>query len=273
MPQAGVDAVKHSRTSACVLSPLDPPPVEVVNADGRADFVLVCEHAGTIVPKRLADLGLAAADMLRHIAYDIGAEGVARALAAQLEAPLFVQPFSRLVVDCNRPFDAPDCIPEVSDGTTVPGNQRLSERDRRQRYAEIHEPFHREVALLLDRRAAEGSPTTLVAVHSFTPRLAGGPERPWQLGVLSNRDASFAKRFLAAFQGRNPAAMLAHNEPYLVDDMSDFTIPVHGEARGLPHLLLEIRNDLIGDAEGQHAWAALIAETLIDTKAREPVND
>lgn len=273
MLQSGVDVVQHSLTSASIFSPLDPPPVEVVNPNGRADFVLVCEHAGTVIPKRLAGLGLPAAEMLRHIAYDIGAEGVARVLAAQLDAPLFVQPFSRLVVDCNRPFDAPDCIPEVSDGTVVPGNQRLSEHDRRQRYAQIHEPFHREVALLLDRRAAEGSPTILVAVHSFTPRLAGGPERPWQLGVLSNRDASFAKRFLAVFQGRNPAAMSAHNEPYLVDDISDFTIPVHGEARGLPHLLLEIRNDLIGEAEGQHAWAALIAETLIETKAREPVND
>ncbi|RXH31893.1 N-formylglutamate amidohydrolase [Bradyrhizobium nanningense] len=255
-----------------MLSWSDPAPIEIVNAGGRADLVLVCEHAGTAIPKQLADLGLSAGERRRHIAYDIGAEAVARLLAAQLDAQLFLQPYSRLVVDCNRPFNAPDCIPEVSDGTLVPGNFRISERDRHQRYAEIHAPFHREVTLLLDRRAAEGLPTTLVAVHSFTPRLARGPERPWQLGVLSNRDASFAERFLATFQGRNPTTISAHNEPYLVDDIGDYTIPVHGEARGLPHLLLEIRNDLIGDAEGQRRWAALIAETLIDTKAKDPIN-
>lgn len=255
-------------TSESVLTALDPPPVQAVNAEGRADFVLVCEHAGAAIPRQLGDLGLPAAEMHRHIAFDIGAEGVARALAAQLDAPLLLQPYSRLVVDCNRPFSASDCIPEVIDGTCVPGNLRLSERDRRQRYAEIHEPFHREVTRLLDRRAAEGSPTMLVAVHSFTPRLVGGPERPWQLGVLSNRDASFAKLFLVGFQRLNPTTTSAHNEPYLVDDMGDYTIPVHGEGRGLPHLLLEIRNDLIGNAEGQRRWAALIAEALIDTKGQ-----
>lgn len=255
-----------------MLTGLDPPPVQVVNAEGRADFVLVCEHAGAAIPRQFAELGLPAAEMHRHIAYDIGAEGVARALAAQLDAPLLLQPYSRLVIDCNRPFSASDCIPEVSDGTIVPGNLRLSERDRRQRYAEIHEPFHREVTRLLDRRAEEGSPTTLVAVHSFTPRLLGGPERPWELGVLSNRDASFAKLFLAGFQRLNPATMSAHNEPYLVDDVGDYTIPVHGEGRGLPHLLLEIRNDLISDAEGQRRWAALIVEALIDTKAKGAMN-
>ncbi|UPJ54397.1 N-formylglutamate amidohydrolase [Bradyrhizobium sp. 200] len=272
MQQPRVGFLSNSHARAGVLSSPDPAPFEVINADGRADLVLVCEHAGTAIPKQLADLGLPPAELRRHIAYDIGAEGVARLLAAQLDAPLFLQPYSRLVVDCNRPFNAPDCIPEVSDGTLVPGNLGVSELDRRQRYAEIHAPFHREVMLLLDRRAAEGSPTTLVAVHSFTSRLAGGPERPWQLGVLSNRDASLAERFLATFQRRNPTIISAHNEPYLVDDMGDYTIPVHGEARGLPHMLLEIRNDLIGDAEGQRRWAPLIAETLVDLLTKEPIN-
>lgn len=257
--------MQDSKTFASVLSFLDTPPVEILNADGRAAFVLICEHAGSAIPGRLNDLGLPAAEMLRHIAYDIGAADVARLLADKLDATLLLQPYSRLVVDCNRPFRAPDCIPEVSDGTSVPGNLRLSQRDRRQRFAEIHEPFHREVALVLDRRAAADMSTTLVAVHSFTPRLQGGPERPWELGVLSNRDRSFAERFLAAFQRRNPTITSAHNEPYVVDDIGDYTIPVHGEARGLPHVLLEIRNDLIRDAEGQHKWAALIAETLTDT--------
>ncbi|WGS19270.1 MULTISPECIES: N-formylglutamate amidohydrolase [unclassified Bradyrhizobium] len=244
----------------------------MVNADGCAGVVLICEHAGAAIPTKLEDLGLPAAELRRHIAYDIGAEGVARHLADELKAPLILQPYSRLVIDCNRPFDAPDCIPQVSDGTLVPGNLGLSESDRRQRYAEIHEPFHQQVTRLLDRRAGLGLPTTLVAVHSFTPRLAGGVERPWQLGVLSNRDRSFAERFLSAFQERNPTTPSAHNEPYLVDDISDYTIPMHGEARGLPHLLLEIRNDLIGDARGRRLWASLIAETLLDATTKGSTN-
>lgn len=233
--------------------------------------MLVCEHAGTAIPKRLDRLGLPAAELQRHIAYDIGAEGVARQLAEALDAPLFLQRYSRLVIDCNRPFDAADCIPEVSDQTVVPANLRLAERERRQRYIEIHQPFHRELAEFLDRRAATGRPTTLVAVHSFTPRLMNGPERPWNIGVLSNRDRSFAERFLSSFQAGNPTLTSAHNQPYVVDDRSDYTIPVHGEARGLPHLLLEIRNDLIGEAEGQSKWASLIGEALIaaNTQAKE----
>lgn len=246
-----------------LLSPSDPSPVETVNLSGRSGFVLVCEHAGTAIPKRLNGLGLPPAEMQRHIAYDIGAEGVARLLARALDAPLFLQRYSRLVIDCNRPLVAPDCIPAVSDQTIVPANVRLVERERRQRYLEIHQPFHSELAEFLDRRAAVNAPTTLVAVHSFTPRLMTGPDRPWKIGVLSNRDRSFAHRFLDLFQARNRNIPSAHNQPYVVDDKSDYTIPVHGEARGLPHVLLEIRNDLIGDVEGQEEWAALIAESLV----------
>ncbi|RUV27055.1 MULTISPECIES: N-formylglutamate amidohydrolase [unclassified Mesorhizobium] len=254
-----------------VLSPSDPIPVETVNIGGHSGFVLVCEHAGTAIPQRLDGLGLPAAEMQRHIAYDIGAEGVARQLAEVLDAPLFLQRYSRLVVDCNRPFDAPDCIPEVSDETLIPGNLRLAAQERRLRYVEIHQPFHFEVGKFLDRRAADGVPTTLVAVHSFTPRLMNGPERPWKIGVLSNRGRRFAEHFLSVFQARNPTITSAHNQPYVVDDKSDYTIPVHGEARGLPHLLLEIRNDLIGEIEGQRAWASLIAEALVaaNTPAKE----
>jgi predicted N-formylglutamate amidohydrolase len=259
----GISAVLNS-----VLSPRDPQPVEIVNAKGVSPFVLTCEHAGRQIPEGLGDLGVPEADLERHIAWDVGAEGVSRRLSALLDAPLVLQRFSRLVVDCNRPFEAPDLIPVVSDGTPVPGNIRLTELERVQRFEEIHQRFHRTLALLLDRRALEGPPTILVAIHSFTPRLTGGPERPWELGILSNRDRSFAGLFLGEFQARNPRTASAHNEPYVLDDLADYTIPVHGEARGLPHLLLEIRNDLIGDAECQRKWAALVAEALTAANTR-----
>jgi predicted N-formylglutamate amidohydrolase len=261
--------LQPSETPTTLLSQRDPQPVETVCADGRAPFVLTCEHAGRTIPASLGDLGVGQADMDRHIAWDVGAEGLSRRLSALLDAPLVLQRYSRLVVDCNRPFEAQDCFPEQSDGTPVPGNMRLTEPERRRRFNEIHRPFHRALSALLDQRAGLKSPTILVAVHSFTPRLVGGPDRPWHVGALSNRDGSFAERFLAAFRTRNPDAPSAHNEPYVVEDRTDYTIPAHGEARGIPHLLLEIRNDLIADAEGQHDWAARLAEALVAANRTE----
>lgn len=239
----------------------DPDPVEVVGADGASDFLLTCEHAGRRIPAALGDLGIAAAEMERHIAWDIGAEGLARNLAARLDAPLVLQRYSRLVVDCNRPFAAPDCFPEISDGTAVPANRSLVEAERLMRFEAIHRPFHDAVCELLDRRQGEGRPAILVAVHSFTPRFAGR-ERPWHIGVCCNRDGTFAGNFIESFTAANPDLNVAANEPYPINDMSDFTIPVHGEQRKLPHVLLEVRNDLIGDAAGQRRWAELIAAGL-----------
>jgi predicted N-formylglutamate amidohydrolase len=255
--------LQHSNKVTKVLSPRDPEPVELVNAGGASPFVLSCEHAGRAIPESLGDLGVAPQEMERHIAYDVGAEGVSRRLSQMLDAPLVLQRYSRLVVDCNRPFDAPDCMPAVSDGTAVPVNAKLGNAARERRFVEIHQPFHEALASLLDRRTEAGQQSVLVSVHSFTPRLLGGPDRPWELGVLSNRDGSFASRFLAVFKTANPGIVSAHNEPYVVDDVSDYTIPVHGEQRGLPHLLLEIRNDLIADEPGQAHWARLVGETLL----------
>jgi predicted N-formylglutamate amidohydrolase len=167
--------------SAPLSSDRDPAPTEVANPNGGAVLVLTCEHAGRHVPAGLRDLGIPAAEMDRHIAYDIGAEGLARRLADALDAPLVLQRFSRLVVDCNRPFDAPDCFPSVSDGTRVPANEKLSEQERRRRFEEIHQPFHRAVARPLDRRASTATPAILISIHSFTPQLTGGETRPGSL--------------------------------------------------------------------------------------------
>jgi predicted N-formylglutamate amidohydrolase len=262
--------LQPSKTPKTLLSPRDPQPVETVNAGGRSPFVLTCEHAGRAIPESLGDLGgVAQADMDRHIAWDVGAEGLSRQLSALLDAPLVLQRYSRLVVDCNRPFQAPDCFPPESDGTPVPANVGLTEHGRRQRFEEIHQPFHHALAHLLDERTASGPKPVLVAMHSFTPRLAGGPHRPWHLGVLAHRDRRLADRFLQEFQERHPDVPSTYNQPYVVDDLTDYTIPVHGEARGLPHVLLEIRNDLIAESEGQRHWAGLIAGTLTAARRQE----
>lgn len=250
-----------------MLSFRDPAPVEVVNQAGPSVLFLTCEHAGRAVPESLGDLGVAIADMDRHIAYDVGAEGLARRMSAEVDATLVLQRYSRLVVDTNRPFEAQDCFPETSDGTAIPANARLDEPKRRQRFEEIHQPFHDTVSQLLDQRAIRGRSTILVSVHSFTPRLARGSDRPWHLGALSHRDSRFAERFLDMFGQANPGIPIAHNKPYVVSDLSDYTIPVHGEGRGLSHLLLEIRHDLISDARGQSRWSSLVAQALVAAAA------
>ncbi|MGI9463396.1 MAG: N-formylglutamate amidohydrolase, partial [Aestuariivirgaceae bacterium] len=153
------------------LGNADPDPVEVANPDGRSPFVITCEHAGRTTPARLGDLGLDDRHLRRHIAWDIGVEGVGRALAKLLDAPVFFQRYSRLVIDCNRPTWAEDSIPEVSDGTKVPANISLTNEERRARYSHIHEPFHDAVADCIDQRLAQGRTTALIALHSFTPRL------------------------------------------------------------------------------------------------------
>ena len=257
-----------------LLGPDDPAPCVTVNPHGRSRIVLVCEHAGRQVPRRLGDLGLPPAAHQRHIAWDIGAEGVARALSAQLDATLFVQPYSRLVIDCNRAREAPDLIPEVADGTPVPGNAGLDAAQRAERFAAIHQAFHATVAAALDARAAgpAARPTVLVTVHSFTPRLdTEGRDRPMHLGVLFHRDARLGRALIPLVRAARPDLLVAENAPYRCSDLTDYAVPVHGEARGLPHALLEIRNDLIATPEGQAAWAGLLARAL--TAALEALDE
>lgn len=264
-----VEAARLERTPVHIktdetrlLSATDPMPFETLREDGASDFVLVCEHAGTAVPERLNGLGVAPEVFGRHVAVDIGALGVSQRLSERFDAPLIAQPYSRLVVDCNRPFHAQDAIPEVSDAIEIPANRELDDTARRARFAAIHDPFHHCIDRLLEQRRHRGQPTILVAIHSFTPQMSGGAPRPWQMGLLCNRDRRFTQHVLDAFRAANPDRLAEINQPYTVDDLGDYTIPYHGERRGLPHLLIEVRNDLIGDAEGQALWADLISDAM-----------
>lgn len=241
----------------------DPEPVEQVNVAARSDLFLTCEHAGRATPATLGDLGVPAGDMDRHIAYDVGAEGLAQALSERLDAPLVLQRYSRLVIDCNRPYEAADCVVARSDGTAVPVNADISEADRFRRYVEIHQPLHAAIAAALDERQRAGRPVFLVSVHSFTPVMrVTGAVRDFELGLLYNRDGRLAEALAQAFRAANSDVSLRLNEPYVVDDASDYTIPVHGEGRGIPHVLLEVRNDLIQTPRGQAEWADRLAGPL-----------
>lgn len=240
----------------------DPEPVGLIDRGDASPFVLICDHAGNAVPKTLGGLGLPQAELNRHIGIDIGILGVSELLAAQLGATLVFQRYSRLVVECNRRVTSPDSIALVSDGTIVPANADLTAEQRTHRLDEIAAPYHRQIEAILDRRAAAGIPTILVSMHSFTPSLRARPSaRPWQIGLCYGNDKRFTTPVLEALGGE-AGLVIGSNEPYAVDLVKDYSIPVHGEERGLPYVEFEIRQDLIGEAPGQEEWAARLGRVL-----------
>lgn len=236
----------------------DPPPVSVENEAGASPILLVCEHASRFIPARYGGLGLGEADLARHIAWDIGAAELSRALSRSLDATLVLGGYSRLLVDCNRPLSSPTLMPVVSETTPIPGNEGIDDAERARRIEGIFAPFQAAVAARLDARAAAGRRSVVVGVHSFTP-VFKGVARPWHAGVLYGRAEAFGERLLAALGGPSPT--LAANEPYRVD-AEDYTVPVHGDARGLDAVLLEVRNDLIATGDGVRAWADRLAAAL-----------
>ena len=243
-----------------LLAPDEPPPVLATGRGGRSNFIIAVDHAGRRIPRRLGGLGLPAAELERHIAWDIGSLAVARHVAAALDAPLVAQNYSRLVIDCNRDLAVATSIPTVGESTAIPGNTALSDEEVAARRAEIFDPYHDHLRALLDERLAAGRPTILVAQHSMTD-IFRGVRRHMHAAVLYNRDRRFAGLVLEEL--RQVAGLtLGDNEPYFVSDATDYTIPHHAEARGLPYVEIEIRQDLIGDAAGQADWGRRIASAL-----------
>ena len=238
----------------------DTPPVFEQNTDGRSPFLFTSDHYGRLIPKTLGDLGLPESELVRHIAWDIGIAGVAERLSKELDAHLIAQRYSRLVVDCNRPPRAASSIPLLSEATTVPGNEGLSREDAELRRRAIFEPYHRRIDEVIDQRMAEKQPTILVSLHSFTPVYAG-VRRPWHIGTLYHRDRILPPLLLKALRAEGDL-VVGDNEPYAVGDDTDYTIPVHGEARGLTNSGIEIRQDLIADESGQQQWAERLARIL-----------
>lgn len=243
-----------------VLEDDEPAACVVSGRRGHSNFVIVVDHASPRIPRRLGDLGLPAAQLQRHIAWDIGALEVARRMAVALDAPLVAQNYSRLVIDCNRDPGVPSSIPLVGERLEIPGNLDLAPAARAARRAEIFEPYHDAIRGLLEERRAAGRTTFLVAQHSMTPVFLG-ERREMHAAVLYNRDRRFAGLLLDGLR-REAGLHVADNEPYFVSDETDYTIPRHGEARGLPHVEIEIRQDLVGDAAGQAEWAERLGRGL-----------
>lgn len=242
----------------------EPPPVIEVGRHGRSKFVITVDHASSRIPRRLGDLGLPPSQLQRHIAWDIGALGVARHVAVALDAALVAQNYSRLVIDCNRDPKVATSIPRISELCEIPGNIGLSAPQIAARRLEIFDPYHRRIRELLDERQATGRRAILVAQHTMTD-VYKGERRQMQAAVLYNRDRRLAGAVLKMLQ-RERRLIIADNEPYFVSDETDYTIPHHAEARSLLHVELEIRQDLVSDEAGQTEWAGRIARALQDAQ-------
>jgi predicted N-formylglutamate amidohydrolase len=261
-------ALDSASDISLLLESADVPPVLEENAAGRSPFLLTCDHYGRLIPRVLGDLGLPASELSRHIAWDIGIAGVATALSKQLDAHLIAQRYSRLVIDCNRPPEAPSSIPRISEATIIPGNEGLAREATLARREAIFDPYHRRIRKVIEARAHDGMPTVLVSLHSFTPVYAG-IARPWHIGTLYHRDLRLPPLLLKLLRAE-PDLVVGDNEPYAVSEETDYTIPVHGEARGLMNTGIEIRQDLIADPAGEAEWADRLARifTEIETALR-----
>lgn len=259
MDLADLSASEPSRQQAGNLhGPGDPPPWRCLDGrDQRA--LLLCDHASNHVPAVLANLGLAAAELRRHIASDLHADELTVLLAGQLRLPAIFHGCSRLVVDANRFLNDPSLCPAESDDTPVPGNAALDAQQRQQRWQQLHQPYHDAIARWIDQRQADGAFPALIAIHTFTAGLrAGGGPRPWQIGVLWNQDGRMALPFMAWMRDRE-GLTVGDNEPYSGRDGFGYTMAVHAEARGLPHLLIEVRQDLLATPAQRQEWATRLA--------------
>lgn len=264
MTTYGIQGEVAGSAGVGLLAADEPPPFIEFGRHGLSNFVILVDHASRRIPRRLGDLGLPQPELQRHIAWDIGALAVAKQVAAALDAPMVAQNYSRLVIDCNRDPQVETSIPTLGELLEIPGNIGLSAAEVAARRAEIFDPYHDHVRALLDERLAAGKATILVAQHSMT-NIFKGVRREMHAAVLYNRDRRFAGLVLDALR-REAHLTIGDNEPYFVSDETDYTVPRHGEARGLPHVEIEIRQDLIGDDAGQAEWARRITRALKDAE-------
>lgn len=230
-----------------------------LRGDPSRGLVVLCDHARNAIPASYDNLGLPRGELSRHIAYDIGVEGVARRLCERLNAPGVLACFSRLLIDPNRAEDDPTLIMRLSDGAIVPGNTGVSEAERFRRIELFYRPYHRAIARMVERAIAEGRPPAVFSIHSFTP-MWKGVSRPWHAGVLWKEDPRFALPLIEEL-ARDRDLVIGENEPYSGGLEGD-TLDVHATRRGLAGGLIEIRQDLIADEKGMDEWADRLAAIL-----------
>lgn len=259
MTSSSTPATSEGAT-APLLTAGELPALSVEREDGSSDFVLACDHAGHLIPRALGSLGLSETELHSHVAWDIGAAGVARVLAERLDATLVLQNYSQLVIDCNRPLSAPDSIPGRSEWVQIEGNEQLGDAQIEARRSEIFAPYHDGLDAILDQRQRARRRTVLITISSFTPTYRS-VSRPWQIGVAYRNDTRLAAIVLKLLR-RDERLLVGDNEPYPIEDDTDYTLPQHGETRNIAHVGLQIRQDLIADEVGQKTWAGRFASLL-----------
>ena len=243
-----------------LIGPGDPPPYMTYNDHGKAPVLLVADHASPFFPSSLNQLGLADWVLEEHVAWDIGVDELVRFLADELDAPVVMAGFSRLIVDPNRRPDSPGAIPEISDGIAIPGNQGLSEHQKAQRIRSFFKPYHDAIADRLDRFLDNGVVPAMIAVHTCSP-VFDRVVRPWHIGVMWDKDPRIPVPVIQHFD-RDENICIGDNEPYSGRHPHDFTIDFHAEAAGLPHIGFEVRQDLVREREGAREWAGVLAAAL-----------
>lgn len=229
------------------------PPFQLLNPRGASSLVFICDHASNRVPDEFTEFGLTEAELERHIAWDIGAAAVTQILAGYFDAPAVLSDVSRLVIDCNRGLDDPGLMPAVSDGTRIPANQDLAERERKRRWKTYHQPYHEAIEQVIAAKLTDRQAPIVVSIHSMTPVMKGFA-RPWQISMCSAADRRLNDPVLAALRRRDDI-VVGDNEPYTLDSKEDYSVPYHAMRRNLRHLQVEFRQDEIAAPDGQRRWA------------------
>lgn len=253
-----------------IIGPDDPPVVTLLNEEGSARVLLVADHASNRIPGTLNNLGLDALVLEQHVAYDIGTRKLVTHLSQHLDAPAVVAGYSRLVVDLNRSLADSTLMPEVSDGIVIPGNQAMTPEHRAERVHTIYTPYREAIdATLYGMRTADSVPA-FVSIHSFTPQMAGeGQRRPWHVGMMWDKDPRIALPMLKRLRAHPDNFHVGDNLPYSGKHEADYTIDHHAEAAGLPHVAIEIRQDLVNTEDGAERWSVILHEALEDILAED----
>lgn len=242
-----------------------PEPVEILRPDGASNIVLLCEHASNHLPAEYRHLGLTTADLVRHIAWDIGAADVTQRLSDLLDAPAFLGTYSRLLIDLNRRPGIESSIPSRSEDTDIIGNRNLPEAERERRIQRIFRPYHDALGEFLDRRQSSGRSLTMVSIHSFEPVFLGD-RRPWHAGVLYDGARTLGRLTIERLAA-DRQLIIGDNQPYSVSPDEDYALFEHGARRGIAAILVEVRNDELLEAVDRQRWAERLAQVLYDPAA------
>ncbi len=255
-----LETTPNSTNAPHLIAPLQTEAIEVLPGDLGQGIILMCEHASSRIPEHYQGLGLPKSQLNRHIAYDIGAEAVIRELNSQLQAPAIMTRFSRLLIDPNRSLNDPTLIMQLSDGAVIPGNAYISEQETSHRAQTYYKPYHDTLKRLIDESLDNNTPPILLSVHSFTERWKKNM-RPWEIGILWDKDPRLPQIFLDELAHILPSHAIGDNEPYSGRLIQD-SMYSHATSRGLAHVLIELRQDLIKEEEGQQKWAGRIANII-----------